>query len=176
MSTNEHRTHSKWEKFLGEDEKWRQWSTYTKAVGRKSGWWMMFETEHTIDYTLTGVDDKPLQQKNDDASFYLTSTCKGLAFPYVEWNDDASFYLTSTCKGLAFPYVECAGGNAFLAWKYLKERYHEVNEVDLVERNEKFATCKLEDLKGDAKIWFIDLEWWSAKIAAAGGQKSPTLR
>jgi hypothetical protein len=67
--------------------------------------------------------------------------------------------------------VECAGGNAFLAWKNLKERYHEVNEDDLVELNEKFADCKLEDLTGDPKIWFINLEWWSAKIAAAGGQK-----
>jgi hypothetical protein len=157
MSTNEQRTHSKWEKFLGEDENWRQWSTYTKAVGRKSGWWVMFEIEHTIDYALTGDDDKLLQQKNDDSSFYLTSTCKGLAFPYVE----------------------CAGGNAFLTWKHLKERYHDVNEDDLVKLNEKFAGCKLEDLTGDPKIWFIDLEWLCGgvqRLRRLVDRRSPTLR
>jgi hypothetical protein len=109
----------------------------------------MFETEHTIDRTKTGEADLLLQQKNDDASFYLTSTCKSLAFPYVE----------------------CAGGAAFLAWKNLKERYQEVNEDDLVDLNDKFNDCKLEDPTGDPKIWFIDLEWYSAKITAAGGQK-----
>jgi hypothetical protein len=37
MLTNEQRTHGKWEKFIGKDEEWREWSTYTEAVGRKNG-------------------------------------------------------------------------------------------------------------------------------------------
>jgi hypothetical protein len=40
------------------------------------------------------------------------------------------------------------------------KRYDEVNENDLVDLNGMFAEGKLEDLKGDPKIWFIDLEWW----------------
>jgi hypothetical protein len=71
------------------------------------------------------------------------------------------------CKSKA--YIWSARGIAFDAWKNLKDRYHEVNEDDLVELNEKFADCKVEDEKDDPKVWCIELMWWHVKIAEAGG-------
>jgi hypothetical protein len=56
--------------------------SYTKAaVGRKSGSWrVMFETEHTIDYTQTGDEAKLLKQMNASAWAWVVWSLVDISF------------------------------------------------------------------------------------------------
>ena len=79
-------------------------------------------------------------------------------------NDKAYQLLVMSCSGIAFGLVNQAktndlqDGNAYLAWKNLKDRYSPNQTSDLIALSGQFNKCSLKNKDQDPDEWFIELE------------------
>ena len=69
-------------KFEGKDEKWREWSAKTRAIGKLKGWW------EAINGAPVDPNDKiPVEARknvNEKAHHYLLLSCWNEAFLYIK--------------------------------------------------------------------------------------------
>ena len=65
-------------KFNGEDDKWREWSAKTQAVGTLKGWWDAVEGEDVDHTDKEAVEER--ERANEKAHHYLLLSCCDGAF------------------------------------------------------------------------------------------------
>ena len=134
-------------KFDGTDDHWHEWSVKTLALATIRG----------FKKTLT-MDTKPCT----DAT-YKTTNNNAIKKLY-DLNNKAYQLLVMSCSGIAFGLVNQAkttdlqDGDAFLAWKYLTDRYSPNQTSDLIALSGQFNKCSLKSKYTDPDEWFIELE------------------
>ena len=69
-------------KFNGQDEKWREWSAKTRAIGALKGWWEAIDGPAVDSNDKKAVEER--ERANDKAHHYLLLACCDDAFPFVE--------------------------------------------------------------------------------------------
>ena len=134
-------------KFEGKDEKWREWSAKTRAIGKLKGWWEAIE----------GAPVDPNDKKAVEAR--------------TKANEKAHHYLLLSCCNEAFPYIEGCGGSAKDAWKALLDRYHSSEPTDLIELEGEFANIDPGDPYETPDLWILELEYIQKRIENLSNSK-----
>ena len=124
-------------KFTGEEEEWKEWSTKTKMIGKRKGWWDAL----IKDMTHKGVTSLTKAQLDER-----------------KLNEEACGYLTLCCTKKAFKIVSSAEeDNAHKMWEVLKKKYESTGTEGYTTLNLDFNNLKLEeeDLPSN---WIMELE------------------
>ena len=134
-------------KFDGTDDHWHEWSVKTLALAKIRGF------KKTLTTDTKPCTDAIYETTNDDAIKKI-----------YDLNDKAYQLLVMSCSGIAFGLVNQAktndlqDGNAYLAWKNLKDRYSPNQTSDLIALSGQFNKCSLKNKDQDPDEWFIELE------------------